>query len=219
MVVRGGRNMSFRAKLGSVSRLSVALGLLAFGPSAAAMAADSEMTPQQVTTPVLDPLAPSNLLSGPSLHETGRVGVIPGASAPPEALTPAAVPWAGDPEKSVQPVAVGFSEAPPPHPPVGTIDPMLLNQEMAANLAKVEDCRIEVARARQVPPAQVMTEPLLLKWTIQPTGETGASDVQPTGPTDQDLVSCARTTMSQWKFTPPRGGSMDVERTVSFRRL
>jgi hypothetical protein len=23
--------------------------------------------------------------------------------------------------------------------------------------------------------------------------------------------------MSQWRFTPPRGGSMDVERTVSFK--
>ncbi len=201
-------------------RVSVVSGLLAFGGAGAvAVAADGEMTPNQVTAPVPDPLAPSSLLAGPSLSETGRVGVVPGASAPPEALKPTGVPWAGEAEKSVEPVAAGFATAPPPRPPMGTIDPLLLNQEMAANLAKVEDCRIEVARARQVPPAQVASEPLLLKWTIQPTGETGTSDVVATGATDQDLVSCARTTMSQWRFSPPRGGSMDVERTVSFRRL
>lgn len=212
--------MRFSGKLGTWGRLSVMSGLLAFGSGGAALAAaDGEMSPDQVTTPVLDPLAPSSLLAGPSLRETGRVGVIPGASAPPEALTPAGVPWGGETEKSVEPVAEGFAKAPPPRPPVGTIDPLLLNQEMAANLAKVEDCRIEVARARQVPPAQVASEPLLLKWTIQPTGETRAPDVVATGATDQDLVSCARTTMSQWRFSPPRGGAMDVERTVSFRRL
>jgi len=211
--------MMFGAKVGSWSRLSVVSGLLVFGSGAAAVAAEGEMTPDQVTTPVLDPLAPSSLMAGPSLRETGRVGVIPGASAPPEALTPSATTWAGDSEKSVEPVAAGFAKAPPPRPPVGTIDPLLLNQEMAANLAKVEDCRIEVARARQVPPAQVAAEPLLLRWTIQPTGETRTADVQSTGTTDQDLVSCARSTMSQWRFSPPRGGSMDVERTVSFRRL
>lgn len=211
--------MKLGGKVGTWGRLSVVSGLLMFGSGAAATAGEGEMTPDPVTSPVLDPLAPSSLMAGPSLHETGRVGVIPGASAPPEALTPSAIPWAGESEKSVEPVAAGFAKAPPPRPPVGTIDPMLLNQEMAANLAKVEDCRIEVARARQVPPAQVAAEPLLLRWTIQPTGETQPADVQATGTTDQDLVSCARLTMSQWRFTPPRGGSMDVERTVSFRRL
>jgi hypothetical protein len=215
----GGLTMILRGKVTGWGRVSLVSGLLAFGSGAAAMAGEGEMSPDQVTTPVLDPLAPSSLMAGPSLRETGRVGVIPGASAPPEALTPSAMPWAGDAEKSVEPVASGFATAPPPRPPVGTIDPLLLDQEMAANLAKVEDCRIEVARARQVPPGKVASEPLVLHWTIQPTGETRTTDVTPTGPTDQDLVSCTRTTMSQWRFTPPRGGAMEVERTVSFRRL
>jgi len=90
---------------------------------------------------------------------------------------------------------------------------------VASNLAKVEDCRIEVARARQVPPSQVAADPLLLRWTIQPTGTSRTNDVQTTSQTDQDLVTCAKTIMSQWRFTPPRGGSLDLERTVSFRRL
>jgi hypothetical protein len=211
--------MMFVGKVGTWGRLSVVSGLLVLGSGTAAIAGEGEMSPDQVTSPVLDPLAPSSLMAGPSLRETGRVGVIPGASAPPEALTPSSIPWAGDSEKSVEPVAAGFAKAPPPRPPVGTIDPLLLNQEMAANRAKVEDCRIEVARARQVPPGQVAAEPLLLRWTIQPTGETRTADVETTGSTDQDLVSCARSTMSQWRFSPPRGGAMDLERTVSFRRL
>ena len=96
---------------------------------------------------------------------------------------------------------------------------MLLNREMTANLAKVEDCRIEVARARQVSPAEVPAEPLVLRWTIQPTGQARTRDVLASAMTDQDVVSCAKATMSQWRFTPPRGGSMDIERTVSFKNF
>lgn len=209
--------MIFSGKLRVWGQVSVVAGMLGMASSASAMAADDEMTPEQVTSPVLDPLAPSTLMSGPSLRETGRVGVMPGASASPDALTPAVLQWAGNDEKSVQPVAAGFAAAPPPRPPVGTLDPLLLSQEMSAKLAKLEDCRIEVARARQVPPAQVAAEPLKLRWTIQPSGETRVNDVALTGPTDPDVVSCARSTMSQWRFTPPRGGSMPIERTVSFR--
>ncbi|HSS38463.1 MAG TPA: hypothetical protein VLT58_06820 [Polyangia bacterium] len=197
--------------------MSVVSGLLAIGWGAVALADEGEMSPSEATSPVLDPMAPSSLMAGPSLRETGRVGVMPEASAPAESLNPGAMTWAGQPEKSVQPVAAGFATAPPPRPPAGTIDPMLLNRELAANLAKVEDCRIEVARARQVPPAQVAAEPLVLRWTIQPTGEARTRDVLASALTDQDIVSCAKATMSQWRFTPPRGGSMDVERTVSFK--
>ncbi len=211
--------MSLGGKLSTWGRVSVVSGLLAMGAGGVALADEGEMSPQDVTTPVLDPLAPSSLMAGPSLRETGRVGVMPGASAPPESLTPGEMTWAGQPEKSVEPVAAGFAAAPPPRPPVGTIDPMLLDHEMNANLAKVEDCRIEVARARQVPPAQVPAEPLVLRWTIQPTGQTQTRDVLASAVTDQDVVSCAKATMSQWRFTPPRGGSMDLEQTVSFRRL
>ena len=211
--------MSLGGKLSTWGRVSVVSGLLAMGAGDVALADEGEMSPQQATSPVLDPLAPSSLMAGPSLRETGKVGVMPGASAPPESLTPGEMTWVGQPEKSVQPVAAGFATAPPPRPPVGTIDPMLLNREMNANLAKVEECRIEVARARQVPPAQVPAEPLVLRWTIQPTGETRTRDVLASAMTDQDVVSCARATMSQWRFTPPRGGSMDLEKTVSFRGL
>ena len=96
---------------------------------------------------------------------------------------------------------------------------MLLNREMAANLARIEDCRIEVARNRQVPPGQVPADTLLLRWTIKPSGDVASSDVVATKPTDIDVMTCAKSTMSQWRFTPPRGGSVDMEHTVSFKPL
>ena len=211
--------MSLGGKISTWSRVSVVSGLLAIGWGGAALADEGEMSPREATSPVLDPMAPSSLMAGPSLRETGKVGVMPEASAPAESLTPGAVSWAGQPEKSIQPVAAGFAAAPPPRPPVGTIDPILLNREMAANLAKVEDCRIEVARRRQVPPAQIAAEPVVLRWTIQPTGQAWTRDVLASATTDEDVVSCVRARMSQWQFTAPRGGSMDLERTVSFKGL
>lgn len=200
-------------------RISAVTAALACGWGSLALAADSDVTPPAVTSPVLDPLAPSSLLAGPSLRETGRVGVMPEASAPADALAPSSLTWSKDAEKSVQPVAAGFEEAPPPRPPVGTINPILLNREVAANLAKVENCPIEVARARRVSPAQVAAQPLLLRWTIEPSGDARTTDVIATGSTDPGVINCARAVMSQWRFTAPRGGSVEVERTVSFRNL
>ena len=207
-----------RAKLSRFGRVLTS-GLLLVGCGSVAWAANGEMTPPAVTSPVLDPMAPSSLLAGPSLRETGRVGVMPESSAPPAELKPAAMQWGSNQEKSIEPVAAGVANAPPPRPPAGTIDPMLLNREMAANLSRVEDCRIEVARNRQVPPAQVPADTLLLRWTINPTGEVAGSDVVATAPTDLDVMTCAKSAMSQWRFSPPRGGSMEMERTVSFKRL
>ena len=209
-------------RLGSFPTWSRRLALtsaLACGWGSLALAADSDITPPSVTTPVLDPLAPSSLLSGPSLRETGRVGVMPEATASADALTPAETTWSKDSEKSVQPVAVGFADAPPPRPPVGIINPMLLEREVAANMSQVADCPIEVARSRQISPAQVAAQPLLLRWTIEPSGDARTVAVVPTGSTDPGVITCARAAMSQWRFTPPRGGSVNVERTVSFRNL
>ncbi|HXJ22347.1 MAG TPA: hypothetical protein VMT03_19170 [Polyangia bacterium] len=200
-------------------RASLLSGSLLFGGGALALAAAGDISPAAATSPVLDPMAPSSLLAGPSLHETGRVGVMPESSAPPEELKPAATQWGAVQEKSIQPVAAGVANAPPPRPPAGTIDPLLLNREVAANISKVEDCRIEVARNRQVPPAQVSAETLLLRWTIKPTGDVAARDVVATSPTDIDVMTCAKSAMSQWQFSPPDGGSVDMERTVSFKPL
>ena len=74
----------------------------------------------------------SNLVAGPSLYETGKIGVVP-ESAPTPAPVPAELQWAGNSEKSIKPVAADIADAPPPRPPEGAIDPVRLTQEIQGN--------------------------------------------------------------------------------------
>jgi hypothetical protein len=73
-----------------------------------------------------------------------------------------------------------------------------------------------VARAKQVIPAQIVADKLLLRWTIEPDGSTAATDVVAIQPVDLGIMDCAKRAMSQWTFTRPRGGPLTVERPYSF---
>lgn len=176
--------------------------------------------PAAVGAPESDPLSPTNLVAGPSLYETGKMGVIPG-SGPTPAPTPipAELQWAGNSEKSIKPVAADIADAPPPRPPEGIIDPAMLGQEIAANFEAVENCRVDVARAKRVPPSRVVADELLLRWTIEPTGQTGSTEVVATTQVDLDLMDCVKAAMSRWSFTRPRGGAVRIERPFTFRQV
>jgi hypothetical protein len=174
--------------------------------------------PAEVATPTPDPLSSTNLVAGPSLYETGKVGVMPD-SAPNPAPTPIPneLQWAGNSEKSIKSVAADIADAPPPRPPEGIIDPGRLAQEVAANFETVENCRVDVARARRIPPSKVLADELFLRWTIEPTGQTGSTEVVATTQVDLDLMDCVKAAMSRWSFTPPRGGAVRIERPFAFR--
>jgi hypothetical protein len=174
--------------------------------------------PAEAGTATTDPLSPTNLVAGPSLYETGKVGVMPD-SAPSPAPTPIPneLQWAGNSEKSIKSVAADIADAPPPRPPEGIIDPGRLGQEIAANFEMVENCRVDVARAKRIPPSKVLADELLLRWTIEPTGQTGSTEVVATTQVDLDLMDCVKAAMSRWSFTPPRGGEVRVERPFAFR--
>jgi hypothetical protein len=174
--------------------------------------------PAAVGTAAMDPLSPTNLVAGPSLYETGKLGSMP-ESAPDPVPTPipAELQWAGNGEKSIKSVAADIADAPPPRPPEGIIDPAMLSQEIAANFETVENCRVDVARAKRVPPSKVVADELLLRWTIEPTGQTGPTEVVATRQVDLDLMDCVKAAMSRWAFTPPRGGAVRIERPFAFR--
>ena len=104
--------------------------------------------PAAALVPPATPPSP-NLVAGPSLYETGKIGVVP-ESAPTPAPVPAELQWAGNSEKSIKPVAADIADAPPPRPPDGAIDPVRLTQEIQANFETLENCRVDVARARRV---------------------------------------------------------------------
>jgi hypothetical protein len=177
--------------------------------------ASAETAPPAPTT--ANPLSPSSLL--PSLYETGRVGVSPDA-APNPAPTPVPqeLQWAGNGEKSIQPVAADIADAPPPRPPEGVIDPARLDREIAADFDALQDCRVDVARVKRVQPGKVLGDTLLLRWTIQPSGDTAATEVVATTPADLDLMDCVKSSMTRWTFTHPRGGAVHVERPFAFRK-
>jgi hypothetical protein len=169
--------------------------------------------------PAADPLSPSSLLSGPSLYETGKVGVSPD-SAPVPAPTPIppVMDWAGNGEKSIKPVAADIANAPPPRPPEGVIDPARLQRETASALETVENCRLDVARDKRIAPSKVVADQLILRWTIDPSGQISSTEVVAATPVDLDLMDCVKAAMSRWTFTRPRGGAVHVEQRFAFRR-
>ena len=175
--------------------------------------------PAGVSAPAADPLTPTNLVAGPSLYETGKVGVVPdSAPSPAPTPVPAELQWAGNSEKSIKPVAADIADAPPPRPPEGIIDPVKLDQEIEANFEAVENCRIDVARIRRVAPSKVAADELVLRWTIEPTGLTSSREVVATTQADPDLMDCVKAARSRWAFDRPRGGAIHVQRPFTFRR-
>ena len=174
--------------------------------------------PAGVSFPATNPAPPtSDLVAGPSLYETGKIGMVP-ESAPTPAPVPAELQWAGNSEKSIKPVAADIADAPPPRPPEGTIEPARLSQEIQANFETLENCRVDVARAKRVELSKVAADQLLLRWTIEPSGLIGSTEVVAARPVDLDLMDCVKAAMSRWSFSRPRGGAVHVERPFTFRR-
>jgi len=173
--------------------------------------------PAAVSSPAPNPAPATNLVAGPSLYETGKIGIVP-ESAPSPAPVPAELQWAGNSEKSIKPVAADIADAPPPRPPEGAIDPARLSQEIQASFETLENCRVDVARARRVELSKVVADQLLLRWTIEPSGLIGSTEVVAARPIDLDLMDCVKAAMSRWTFTRPRGGAVHVERPFTFRR-
>jgi hypothetical protein len=167
-----------------------------------------------VPTAAPDPLSPSQLMNGPSLRETGRIAVAPAPA--PSQIESDSTPVSPK-EKSIARAASSIDVA-PAAAPSGFIDPRVLDKEITERFAQIANCRVEVARAKQVTPAQVVADKLLLRWIIEPDGTTGSTDVVATAPADLGIMDCAKRVMSQWKFTPPRGGAKPVERPFSFWR-
>jgi hypothetical protein len=161
-----------------------------------------------------DRLSPAALIQGPSLRETGRVGVLaPGAASEIAGQQELSV----QPEKDVTPAAADIGTTAPRTG--GSISKAVLDDQIATRFARLDDCRIEVARARQVLPAGVVANSLVLRWTIFPDGHTGLASVVAAEPTDERVMDCVKATMQGWTFAEPRGGPVQVERTFAFRSL
>jgi hypothetical protein len=166
-----------------------------------------------------DALSPAELRSRPSLRETGRVG---GPRVEPQQPAPQSLGTAPDGavsrERPIGRVAAAVeSEAEAPAP-AGVIDPAALEEELRDRLGAIEGCRIEVARRRRVPPAQVLADLLTLRFTIRPGGDVTGAEVVAETATDPALLACVKLAMASWWFTPPHGGAVAVQREVRVGR-
>jgi hypothetical protein len=163
-------------------------------------------------SPVPDALSPMHFMNGPSLRETGRIAVAP---AMPMGVIESEGTQKSPNEKSITPAASTINTAPVARPS-GVIDARVLDREIAQHFTDVAGCRVEVARAKQVKPPEIVADKLLLRWIIEPDGSTGATDVVAIMPVDLAIMDCAKRVMSQWTFPRPRGGPMMVERPFTF---
>jgi len=120
-------------------------------------------------------------------------------------------------EPSESPVAKAAIVALAPPPP-GVIAENLLAEEIAAKFEPLEVCRIDVARGKQVRARDVAAEPLILRWTIQPTGRVTAPEVVGTTVADAEVLDCVKRRMNGWTFSRPSGGPLPVERVLRFRQ-
>jgi hypothetical protein len=151
--------------------------------------------------------APSPFPQGPSLRETGRIGPMfpegSGGIQRDDLAMPA--------ETTIQNVA--FTEHKRPRVGAGVIDEAVLDREVRARLSAAQDCRIEVARRKQVAPSEVVASPLTLRWTILPSGGVASTAVIASAADDGELADCLKKQMVSWVFSRPSGGPVSVERT------
>jgi hypothetical protein len=201
--------------VGLVIALALPAGTRAQDPVAPGQAADAG-APAAASPVKSDHSFLEQLLSGPSLHETGRVGSAHSADS--RAIEPVLSRDLGvEDEKSVR--AVEESLENPASGPSGVIDGKTLDREIERRFAVLQSCRDNVARAKHVTPGDVVGSRLTLRWTIQPTGSVGSTVVVATSPADSDLMACVKTTMGAWRFTRPTGGPVRVEREFAFHAL
>src|SRR5436309_4882301 len=160
-----------------------------------------------------DSLSPERLMAGPSLRETGRIAVspVPMPTTPIENEDAQISPK----EKSITHAASTINTAAPARAH-GVIDPRVLDREVADHFPDIVSCRVEVARAKQVKPPQVVADQLLLRWTIDADGSISSTEIVAIAPVDMGVMDCAKRVMSQWTFSRPRGGPVAVERRFKF---
>jgi len=210
--------------VGARSLLGVGLALLLTEPAWGQPGdAGPEPLPQPAQTGAaptpLPPAAPGGslssdrLMAGPSLRETGRIAATP-VPMPSTAIENSLDTPGVSKEKSITPAASSIAVAPTrPH---GVMDPRVLDREIGEHFADIAGCRVEVARAKQVTPPQIVADEILLRWTIDSDGSISSTEVVAIAPVDMGVMDCAKRTMSQWTFSRPRGGPVTVERKFKF---
>ncbi len=158
-------------------------------------------------------LTPASLLVGPSLHETGRIGkmIVSGTQ-----IQKTTVGHGMPREPTVQRVIEPPLGPPAPAmPSPGVIDQATLVREVRSHFVALDECRIEVARHKRIAPAAIAPLRLTLRWTILRSGNVSDTTVIATSRANLRIIDCVKRRMSTWTFTPPGGGTVRVERSLT----
>jgi len=155
-------------------------------------------------------------LAGPSLYETGRVGVMtvsdPSGSSkldhqlgtmPKEQLVEPATP---DPNRARLATQSGYLNA------------SVLAMEISEQVPALSECRVEQARSEGRPWNQIEGGRVNLRWIIRANGTVAEPEVVAVDPIDLRLLDCVKQQVGAWKFARPRGGMLPVAYSYSFNK-
>jgi outer membrane biosynthesis protein TonB len=145
------------------------------------------------------------------LNGTGRVGAVtPGTKSQIEAPDAGATPEA----RPAKPLASTRSaESLGEAAGVVARAPAETAEEYHRTEARVANCRIEVARRRQVPPAKVAAGTVTVRFTVEPSGRVRDAEAISASDTDLEVSACAKRVLSEWVFAKHAGKPITVERT------
>jgi hypothetical protein len=88
----------------------------------------------------------------------------------------------------------------------------LSEQEYRQTDVAVGNCRVEVARRRQVAPASLAAGTVLLRFTVEASGRVRNAEAVSETNTDLELAACAKRVLSEWRFAKHAAGEFTVER-------
>jgi hypothetical protein len=74
------------------------------------------------------------------------------------------------------------------------------------NAASLTECRIDIARTRQVPPSKLPSETAHLRLRVDSEGHIVDSLVATTGAIGPDFRDCLKHQVHAWSLPPPQGG-------------
>ena len=88
----------------------------------------------------------------------------------------------------------------------------LSEQEYRQTDVAVANCRVEVARRRQVAPARLAAGSVLLRFTVETSGRVRDAEAVSETNTDLEVAACAKRVLSDWRFAKHAGREITVER-------
>jgi len=158
----------------------------------------------------------AQMLPGPSLQETGKVSPPKLEGDSPTKGIRAAPKLKARPEPQV--AASDTPTAPAPQPPASPTLALSrpVQQQVTVHLRELNQCRVQVARDKHVPPGQVPAGALLLRWTIGLDGNVSGTEVVEKAPVDPAVLECVRQAIAKWTFPVPDKGPLPVERRFRF---